>query len=394
MDDDERPPFQRVAWDDVSPRRRRVTTERLVLLVGVCGLLAAFLYDVFVARIYLVGEWEVAPVEWGVLLALVGLAAYGVVPALRRPAAVRRLWGRIRSDRRLLAALGTLGGVVTVGLVGGPVLGSPTVDFLYAYQPPLGVTAKVYGASCYGEIVQGSGITRYCQGSLYYPFGTNTRGQPLDYLVIRGARPAAFVLVFTAAFVVPLAAAVGVAAGLRGGRLDDLLMTYVDVQLSLPALFAYFLGYMYVGPSLLLLLVTFGLLSWGGLARVVRSEVLQRREAGHVRVARSLGASDRYLAVHHILPNVTNTLVPAVFHLFAILVLVEAGVAFLGLSDAELHSWGTTIAEGLTTSPMAPHDVWWISTVPALALTATVVACKVAGDGLRDALDPKRGDRQ
>ncbi|MBX0295485.1 ABC transporter permease [Halomicroarcula sp. F27] len=385
----EPPRFQRVEWAEIAPRRRRATPERIAFALGVAVVLGLFLYDAYVAHVYLVGSWEATPVDWAVMLAAVCLAAYGVVPAIQRPRSARRVIRAVRTRTALLGSAAALGLVAVLGLVAAPVLGEPSLAFNYAYQPPVGFTARIYNTGCLGEVLRGPGITRYCRGTLYYPLGTNYRGQPLDYLLISGARTAVYVVAFTAAFIVPLATAVGVAAGLRGGRLDDLLMAYVDVQVSVPALFLYFVGYMYFGPSLLLLLLTFGLLSWGGIARLVRSEVLQRREDGYVRLAHSLGASDRYLATRHVLPNVTNTLVPAVFHLFAVLVVAEAGVAFLGFSDIERHSWGSTIAEGLSTDPMYPHEVWWVSTVPALALAATVVAFKLAGDGLRDAFDPR-----
>lgn len=126
----------------------------------------------------------------------------------------------------------------------------------------------------------------------------------------------------------------------------------------------------------------------------MRSEVLQRREEGYVRVARSLGASRAYVAKRHVLPNITNTLIPAVFHLVALLVLVEAGVAFLGFHDVELYSWGSTIQEGLHTTygaiSMSATGIWWVSTFPALALALTLASLKLVGDGLRDALDPRR----
>jgi peptide/nickel transport system permease protein len=386
----ERPRFQRVDWTEIETTRRTVTPERATLAVGLLLVAGLWLYDRFVAHVYLVADWAVTPTNWAVMAGLVVVTAYGVVPALRDRETTRRVTGAVRERPVLLGALAFLGGLLLVGTVLPLVLGRPELNFGYAYQPPLGFSGDAgWSANCAGEIRQGQGIQRYCEGSLQAPLGTNGRGQLLEALVVTGARVAVYVAIFTVAFVVPLATAVGVAAGFRGGRLDDLLTTYVDVQLCLPAIFVYFVGYMYAGASLFLLLATFGLLSWGPVARLVRSEVLQRREAGYVVVARSLGASDWYVARRHVLPNVTNTLVPAVCHLVAILIVAEAGVAFLGFSDVELYSWGSTIAEGLSPDRMAAYEVWWISTVPAVALTATVVALKLAGDGLRDVLDPR-----
>ena len=389
MDESDDPRFQRVDWRSIDDGSRRLRPEHGVLLAGLLAVAMLVCYHRFVAHVYLIGSWEPLPIDWVAMVGVVVLGAYGIVPALRRPDTVARLLRGARSRRGLLLGFGILATFGLLGTVVPVVIGRPELNFADAVQPPLGFTAERFGPACYGETVVGEGITRYCQGSAYYPYGTNHRGHPMEYMIVYGARTAAYVVVFAVAFILPLATAVGVSAGLRGGRLDDLLMGYVDVQLCVPALFVYFIGYMYDGPSLLLLLLTFGLLSWGGIARLVRSEVLQRREAGHVVLARSLGASDRYLARRHILPNVTNTLVPAVFHLCAILVLAEAGVAFLGFSDVELYSWGSTIAEGLRTEDMHPHQVWWISTLPALALTLLLLGFKLAGDGLRDLLDPQ-----
>ncbi|MBO4247125.1 ABC transporter permease [Halomicrobium sp. IBSBa] len=386
----ERPRFERVDWSAVDATRRTVTPERTILAVGLLIVAALWLYDRYVAHVYLVAEWAVTPVDWAVMAGLVVLTAYGVVPAVRNREATLRVASAIRDRPVLVAALCFLGGLFVVGTVLPLVLGRPELNFGYVYQPPLGFAADAgWSPSCAGEIRQGTGIQRYCEGSLQAPLGTNGRGQLVESLLVSGARVAIYVVVFTLAFVVPLATAVGVTAGFRGGRLDDVLRTYVDVQLCIPAIFLYFVGYMYVGASLALLLATFGLLSWGPVARLVRSEVLQRREDGYVVVARSLGASDWYVARRHVLPNVTNTLVPAVVHLVAILIVAEAGVAFLGFSDVELYSWGSTIAEGLSPDRGTAHQVWWVSTAPAVALAATVVSLKLVGDGLRDVLDPR-----
>lgn len=197
-----------------------------------------------------------------------------------------------------------------------------------------------------------------------------------------------YATVVTLGLIVPLAAAVGLLAGYYGGLADDLLMAFVDVQLSVPVIVIYLVDYMFVGNSMALLLVAFGLLSWGGVARIVRSETLQRREAGHVRSARAAGGSDAYVLRHHLLPNVADSVVPAAFHLVAVLVLTEATLSFLGFHVA-FQSWGMTIAEGLFQGP--PLTVWWNSLLPALGLAVTVLAIKAAGDGLRSVMDPEAG---
>jgi len=146
-------------------------------------------------------------------------------------------------------------------------------------------------------------------------------------------------------------------------------------------------AYMFVFNSMAMLLVAFGLLSWGGIARIVRSETLQRSEDGYVLSAQAIGARDRYILKRHLLPNVTNTVIPATAHLIAILVLTEAGLAFIGF-HASFQSWGMTISEGIF---YGSTRAWWNSTFPALAVALTVLALKISGDGLRDVLDPRGG---
>jgi peptide/nickel transport system permease protein len=397
---DDAPLFRRVDWQETAAAETDRPPERTVLLVGSAALAALVAYDTTVAGATLVAGWDPVPVDWLVLAATVVLTSYGLVPALRRPTATRRLLARLR-DRRAAALSGVgLGALLAVGLLGPAVVPTPDLRFEYALNPPLGFSSGVTPARCLGD-VSGPILSQRCHGSLAAPLGTNQRGFPMSYLLVTGARTAASVLLVTAALVVPVAAAVGVLAGLRGGIVDTLLSGYVDVQTSIPAVVVYVLGYAYFGPSLLLLLVAFGLFSWGGIARLVRGETIQRRLDGHVVYARSLGASPWYLARRHVLPNVTNTLVPAAFHLLALLVLVEAGIAFLGFHQLELYSWGATISESLVAevaafeqqrAEVAAYRIWWVSGVPALALTATMLALKLLGDGLRDALDP-RGER-
>ncbi|MFP4590282.1 MAG: ABC transporter permease [Halobacteriales archaeon] len=390
--------FQEVDWADVTRSRQWLTAPRVTFAVGVVVTAILFAYDRYVAHVYLISTWRVDPIDWVFLLGLVVLVAFGAVPAIKRWRSMTRYLRRLGARPATLFGAWFLGVFVIVGLIGPVVYPYPGLDFAQTNLPPVGFSTPVIPTECPGGIT-GEGFERFCQGSWDAPIGTNHRGFPMEFLLIEGARVALYVVVIGAAFVIPVAAITGVIAGLRGGLVDDLLMGYVDVQLSIPAIVVYFIGYIYWNPSLLLLLATFGLLSWGGIARLVRSEVLQRREDGHVMVARSLGASRLYIARRHILPNVTNTLVPAAFHLLALLVLIEAGVAFLGFHDIMLYSWGSTISEGIN-AEIAPQlipradvptqHIWWVSTFPAVALTLTMVSLKLTGDGLRDALDPRR----
>ena len=385
--------FEHVDWDAIDSGRPTLSPQRLLLLVGGGLLLALYLYNIYVAHVYLVGTIEVNYADWLFLFCALVLVAYGGVPLVRDRSLARRLLSAVWS--RPLYKAGGVGfaGFVFFGLFGPLILGQPKLHFVHAFHPPVGFTGQFgYTIECVGEPIPTEGVDFLCEGSLLHPLGTNHRGHSMSFLLVLGARVALYIAAFTAAVIVPLATAVGVVAGLRGGLVDDLLMTYADIQMCVPAILLYFIGYFYFNGSLLLLLGTFALFSWAGLARLVRSEVIQHRGDGHVLVARSLGASRAYVAKRHILPNITNTLVPALFHLIALLVLVEAGVAFLGFSDVSLHSWGMTIANGLDPVSLdraTPIDIWWVSTVPALGLLLTLASLKLVGDSLRDAFDPR-----
>lgn len=390
--------FESLEWNEIDRTPRRLTPERTIFLAGVAIVLAIFLYDHYVAHVYLVFDWRVDLLDYAFLIAVVAIIAYGAVPAIRNRGTTESIIRYVRARPVGIVAIGYLLVVAIVGVFG-PLVLSANLQFNHGFHAPLGFHSSVVPGECVGRET-GDVFNRLCHGSLEYPLGTNYRGHPMEYLLMRGARVAIYVAVISTVFVFPIATGVGVIAGVYGGIVDDLLMSYVDVQLSIPAIVFYLIGYMYWNPSLLLLIGAFGLLSWGGIARLVRSEVIQRREAGHVRVARSLGASTGHLAKRHLLPNTTNTLVPMLFHLLALYILVEAGVAFLGFYQIDLYSWGMTITEALPSSREGQmghdqrqhpvHKVWWITTFPALALAGTILALKVTGDMVRDALDPRR----
>ncbi|WP_242695383.1 ABC transporter permease [Halomontanus rarus] len=384
--------FERIDWDRYEGSRSSLTAERIALAVGLLALAATYLYYRIQDSLYLAWYWNVGLADWLLLLSTVVLLAYGVVPLARNRRESRRLLGVLRARRLTVVFLAYLGGVLVVGMYGNA--GFPAgglVDLtLNRHQPPVwsSVPYQLTQHDCVGRVADGFDLTRPCYGTWQHPLGTDRWGYDMIDLLIAGARPVVYLTVVTLGVIVPLASAVGLAAGYYGGLLDDVLMAVVDAQLSVPAIVIYLLAWMYFGGSMFLLLLAFGLLSWGGIARIVRSETLQRREEGYVLAARAVGTPSADILRRHVLPNVTNTVVPAAFHLLAVLVLTEAGLAFLGFR-AQFQSWGLTIAEGLFHGP--PTIVWWTSTLPAVALALTVAAFKVVGDDLRDVLDPRWG---
>jgi len=396
-DDPDVAAFERVDWDDHGGPRRHVSAERVSLVVGVLAVVALYLYHRSTGDVYLVARYAVGGADWLFMLGVVVGVTYGVVPLVRRPERGRRIARRLRERPATAVSLVFVGGLAVVGLWALLTGFRPELtygvgsDYLDKYQPPVGFTVpEEYGTECLGRVTGGEfDREQTCHGTWQFPLGTDHVGYKMSDLLAAGTRTVAYAVVVTAGVIVPLATLVGVVAGYYGGRVDDLLMGYVDVQLSVPAVVVYLVAFNFVFNSMFVFLAAFGLLSWGGVARIVRSETLQRREEGYVLSARAVGTSGPAVIRRHVLPNVTNSVVPAVFQLIAVVVLTEAALSFLGFNPLE-WTWGNAIGDGLQYRP--PLVVWWTSVFPTVALTVTVLACKVAGDGLRDVLDP-RGER-
>jgi peptide/nickel transport system permease protein len=361
---------ERSGFDWPSPA---VTT----FLVGVAAVSSLYLYDYYVAHVYLVGQWKVSPLEWLFLLSLSVFAALVVATARRRRDAAR-VWRRFRTDTGAVVALFVFTSIVVIGLFG-PYVRPVTHNLLYATQPPLFFERSMVAVpSCSGRVVEGQ-----CHGSLRFPLGTDRFGRDVLALTVAGARIATLITFIAALLVVPLATVVGLLAGYRGGWVDKIAVTGIDAQQTVPAIIVYVLIVSLSNRSLALFVVLFGLFSWGSAARLIRSETRQRRELGYVLAARNLGGDTGHLLRRHLLPNVSNAVVTVTAHLVPILVLTEAAIAFLDLTNPDLLSWGRTVVS-------AQH--WWVPLPAVVALVAMAVSCKLVGDGLRDALDP-RGER-
>lgn len=384
--------FEGVDWDRYDPSRWWVSTESLVLLTGLLVITVALIDHRRSGDVYLIYRWNVGWEDWLVLVTLVLIAAFILVPMAINSRRTYRVLRRFYGHWGTILGLIVITGIVVVGgwaLLSGFRALIPWEVGIHQLQPPVGTTTLVGNPNdCVGPVAEEGGST-VCHGTWMYPLGTDSSGYKLTELLLMGTRPVVYATVLTLGLIVPLATVVGMVAGYHGGMIDDILMAYVDVQLSFPAILIYLVFYMFVLNSMAVFLLAFGLLSWGGIARIVRSETLQLREEGHVLAARSVGAPRRQILRYHILPNVTNSAMPAAFHLIAIIILTEAGLSFLGFNPID-QSWGQSIQRGFTRA--SPVHSWWVAGFPAVALAVTVLSCKLVGDGLRDILDP-RGER-
>jgi ABC-type dipeptide/oligopeptide/nickel transport system permease subunit len=227
---------------------------------------------------------------------------------------------------------------------------------------------------------------RVLGGTSAHALGTDNLGRDIFARLLYGGR----VSLALAAGAVVVAASVGVvvglASGVLGGRLDEVVMRVADVQLAFPVIMLAIAIVAVVGTSSAALISVLALSGWVLYARTVRAAVLTIRQLDYVEAARTLGASDLRVIVLHIFPNTLAPILVIGSSQFATMVLLESGLSFLGLGvQPPQPSWGAMLAEGRDYL----SNAWWLATVPGMAISLVVLGANLLGDGLRDLLDPR-----
>jgi oligopeptide transport system permease protein len=223
------------------------------------------------------------------------------------------------------------------------------------------------------------------------PLGTDYLGRDVLARLLSGARVSLFIG-FTAPFLsILIGVLLGGIAGYLGGRVDQWLMRITDFVMALPFLLLMILfkvafgggpGESGIGPMLTAMI----LLSWTGAARLTRGQVLQLREAEFVQASRLLGARRRYLLLRHLLPNTLGVILVSLTFAIPSAIFTEAFLSFIGMGVAPpTASWGSMCNDGIKVFLVHPHEFF----APAVAISLTVLAFNLLGDGLRDALDPR-----
>ena len=225
----------------------------------------------------------------------------------------------------------------------------------------------------------------------FHPLGTDYLGRDMLARLMHGARVSLFIGIVAPFFFVAIGILYGSVAGFVGGRFDQVLMRFADFVVALPfLLFMILLRILFdvesgdsgIGP----MLVAMVLLSWPGVARLVRGQILQIREEGYIGASKLLGAKTSYLILRHMIPNTMGVILVTLTFAVPSAIFTEAFLSFIGMGVAPpTPSWGSMCNEGLKTMLTTPHEL----IAPAALISITVLAFNLLGDGLRDALDAR-----
>ena len=284
----------------------------------------------------------------------------------------RQAWRRFRRHRLALISLFILG-LIVFGVIFGPLLWPVSIsdiDFTAILQGP----------------------------SWAHPFGTDDLGQDLLARMIYGGRISIAVGIAAMAVAGGLGVMVGAISGMASGRVDAALMWLADLFLALPQLpLLLLLIYLFrdkltailgtQGGVFVLVVPAIGCLRWMPVARLVRAQFFSLREKEFVEAARALGASRLRMVVRHLLPNAMGPIIVTATIEVANAIIAESTLSFLGLGfPPDVPTWGRVLFDAKDYLDVAPH--WAL--FPGFAIFLTVLSINYIGDGLRDALDPRR----
>ena len=216
--------------------------------------------------------------------------------------------------------------------------------------------------------------------------GTDSLGRDLLARLLMGLRVSLAIGLIATFVSLVIGVAWGAFAGYVGGRLDEVMMRFVDVLYSLPFIFFVILLMVTFGSNIVLIFVAIGAVEWLTMSRIVRGQTLTLKQKEFVEAARAAGLSQGDIITRHIVPNLLGPVVVYVTLTIPAVILAESFLSFLGLGvQPPMASLGTLIANGAQDMELAP----WLLVFPSVVMVVTLMSFNFIGDGLRDAIDPK-----
>jgi peptide/nickel transport system permease protein len=272
-----------------------------------------------------------------------------------------------RTWRRILRRPGAIFGLAVLAAF-------VLVAILAPYISPYGETEKV------GEPFE--------PPSAAHPFGLDDGGIDMLTLCLWGARVSLVVGFAAAAVAMLIGGAVGIAAGYFGGRTDTVLSRTTDYFLVIPDIPLIIVVAAIWGRSLSNVIIIIGVIYWTTTARIIRAQVTSLRGRTYIKRAQAVGAGHRRIISHHVLPQVTPLLVAMTVLTVAIAIFAETAIAFLGLGDPSLISWGKLIENAFQGGAVSAR-AWWAIVPPGVAVALVILACTMVGRAVEDELNPR-----
>ncbi|MCB9461056.1 MAG: ABC transporter permease [Anaerolineaceae bacterium] len=229
-------------------------------------------------------------------------------------------------------------------------------------------------------------VARFTEPGAEHPFGTDRIGRDIFSRVLIGTGLALKVGTTIIVLATSIGVTIGAVAAYFGGWVDELLMRFTDIFLTVPGLVLAIAVTAALGRGIDNAMIGIALVWWPGFARLTRSQVISIKEEPYVEAIRGLGAGNLRILFRHILPNAISPIIVKMTTDFGFAVLTAAALGFIGVgAQPPTPEWGAMINEGRDYFP----DEWWIATFPGLAIWLMVFSWNLLGDGLRDVLDPR-----
>ena len=220
--------------------------------------------------------------------------------------------------------------------------------------------------------------------------GSDSLGRDVAAGIAHGAKTSLLIGLLATIVAVGFGTIMGGLAGYYGGRVDNLLMRTTEMFQTIPSFIFAILLVAILQPSIKSIVIAIAVVSWPAVARLVRGEFLSLKNREFVQACHTLGMGDVRIMLGEILPNCLSPIIVIGSLMVATAILIESGLAFLGLGDPNIMSWGFQVGAGRTLL----RSAWWVVTFHGIAILITVLAINLVGEGLNDALNPRLRERQ
>lgn len=282
-------------------------------------------------------------------------------PKQKKYSKVRELWRLLKKNRSAMIGLVTITTIILIALC---------ADWIAPYE----------------QVVKQNAAVRFQPPSSEHWFGTDAYGRNIFARVIHGSRYSLSIGIYATLFSMLIGGPLGAIAGFYGGKVDNIIMRFIDTLTSIPAIMSALIVITALGSSLVNLIIAVSVANIPVNTRIVRSAVLPVVHQEFIEAAYAGGTRDARIIINHVIPNAVGPTIVQTTMSVAHLILRAAGLSFLGLGvPAPAPEWGSMLSEAGEYMRRAPYMMIF----PGLALMLTALSINLLGDGLRDALDPR-----